>query len=73
MLIKVISPVEAGDEPREARYQEDGFLRWYDEVFREGYKRDNEPITANEAAAALSELGYEVTMNFEEALKEDWL
>lgn len=39
-LYRVTSPNEAGCEPDDspADYEEDGLIRWVDEVFQEGYK-----------------------------------
>jgi hypothetical protein len=46
-------------------YTVEGFLEWYDEVFREGYKRPrgrlpSTDIDVSEAMDALIDMGYEI-------------
>lgn len=49
------------DNPPPWDYEEDGFVRWVDEVFLEGYKTDDTiGLTVEEAVSTIEELGYEV-------------
>ena len=38
-------------------YTEDAFINWVDEVFREGYKRNNPPMTLEEAIGVAESFG----------------
>ena len=60
MIYRVTSPVEADESP--ADYEEDGLVRWVDEVFMEGYKKgEGEPFPSLEECLELLVLqGYGV-------------
>jgi len=60
MLIRVLSSPHAADDNLPWEYNPDGFLAWYDEVFREAYKRDVPPVDLMRAIDNLRGMGYVV-------------
>lgn len=58
--VRVISSPYPQDDGFPAEYEEQAFLDWVDEVFREGYKKDISPIELDTAIELLEELGYDV-------------
>lgn len=61
MLIKVTASPHAEDGQFPWEYEQDGFLNWYDEVFRESYKRDISATTdITQAIDAMRDMGYTV-------------
>ena len=42
-------------------YTVDSFLAWHEEVFREGYKKNNPPMGVEERISSLEEMGYQIS------------
>tara|TARA_B100000927_G_scaffold279760_1_gene263610 strand:+ start:1316 stop:1519 length:204 start_codon:yes stop_codon:yes gene_type:complete len=42
-------------------YTLDSFLAWHEEVFREGYKKDNSPMGVDERIYSLEAMGYKIS------------
>lgn len=63
-MTKVI--VRKSPDPEEEglpwEYSEDAFIDWVDEVFREGYKKENPPMHLDKAVQVITGFGYEVEL-----------
>lgn len=60
MRITVLASPWPADENLPWQYDQVGFLNWYDEVFREGGKRENPPVGVMDAIEDLRSQGYKI-------------
>lgn len=60
MTVTITKSPYRDDEDLPWSYSDRSFVEWVDEVFREGYKRSNPPMSVEEAMDLVSDEGYEL-------------